>query len=96
MQTRHAAKYSRDNRHPIQHINPFPLPGIAVKWRRSVSSTHAPILPPPRVAIALRGPRGVCGEATRAVDMCKAWVTRAAAAAQSYVQKTSMHRREGP
>ena len=55
---------------------------------------------PPRVAIALRGPRGVCGgvnvkkvgccthilppgsEATCAVNMCKAWVTFAAAAAQ--------------
>eukprot|EP00966_Prymnesium_polylepis_P022782 524131-Prymnesium_polylepis.1 len=65
---------------------------------------------PPRVAIALRGPCGVCGgvhvkrlgafcavahfvppgstEAIRAVNMCKAWVTRAAAAVR-YVQKTS-------
>eukprot|EP00966_Prymnesium_polylepis_P075258 1745851-Prymnesium_polylepis.1 len=30
----------------LVRVNPFPLPGIAVKWRRSVSSARAPELPP--------------------------------------------------
>eukprot|EP00966_Prymnesium_polylepis_P052664 1219446-Prymnesium_polylepis.1 len=52
--------------------------------------------------IALRGPRVVCGGATRAVNMCRPWVTRAAAAAQRSLgmykrpPECLIHRREGP